>query len=117
MATSGVPVLLLNATANSTGARAKCSVNYGFGEVPQACANFYVDVSTTGAPTAWTITLTGGINEQGAGTAFSATITQGSAAGPIALTHAVPVTWWSATLSALAGGTAPSVRVVGVSAS
>jgi hypothetical protein len=122
MATSGAPVLLLGtpsgggATANGTGTRAKCSVNFGFGEVPQACANFVVDVNTTGAPTAFTLTFTGGVNEQGAGTAFNVTTNQGTVY-PFALTHVVPVTWWSVTMSALAGGTAPTVRVVGVSAS
>jgi hypothetical protein len=123
MATSGAPVLLLGtpsgggATANGTGTRAKCSVNFGFGEVPQGCTTFYVDISATGAPTGWSVQLMGGINEQGTAIAIGAAITQASTAGAQKITYSgSALAYWYAVLSGLTGGTAPSIRAVGISA-
>jgi hypothetical protein len=115
MATSGVPAILLaNATATGLGPRSRCGVNFGDGEVGQACTTFYIDVSTTGTPT-FSVTIQGGINEQGTPVAIGTAITAvGITRVVLAASPWAPI-YWQANLTAISGG--GTVRVVGVSAS
>jgi hypothetical protein len=131
MATSGHPkVLLNNVSATTTGTRQHCSVNFGQGEVFQACTTFYADVQVVSGSPTFTLVFQGEINEQDGGVAFPAP-TAGSTAALTGLTASgqyywklpttgttggpFAVTWWSCNLTLTSGSGV--VRVVGISAS
>jgi hypothetical protein len=131
MATSGVPKILVNnVSATTTGQRNHCSVNFGQGEVAQACTTFYADVQVVSGSPTFTLVFQGELNEQDGGVSFpaptagSTTTTAGLTASgqyywklPATGTVAGPfaVAWWSCNVTITSGSGV--IRVVGISAS
>lgn len=106
-------VSLSKATAAVTnGTLFPASVNFGRGDVPQVCTTLYLDVVVTGSPTSFSVQIVGGIDGTSTYNLGSAV----TAAGLTTLSALPGFTFWQANLTALAGGTSPTVRVTGVTA-